>query len=75
MVSFAEALQALLRRPDGERIQVMYVKLKNGKILVFLGAPVSEEDFDQIDDIMIGECVPAALVGIAARFGAPTTAQ
>lgn len=75
MVSFAEALQALLRRPDGERIQVMYVKLKNGKILVFLGAPVAEEDFDQIDDIVLGECVSPAMIGLAAVYGTPTREQ
>jgi hypothetical protein len=75
MVSFAEALQALLHRPDGEKIQVVYVKLKTGKILVFLGAPVSDEDFDQVEDVVLGECVPPAMIGMAAMFGSPTTAQ
>lgn len=75
MVTFAEAMQALLHRPDGEKVQVIYLKLKTGKILVFLGAPVDPEDFDQIEDIMIGECVPPALIGLAASLGSDTKAQ
>ena len=63
MEEFAKALEALLVGPDNEEIQTIYIRLKNGKTLVFLGAPVSEEDFDQIDDIRIGECVPVELIG------------
>lgn len=74
-MKFAQALQVLLHRPEGERIQVMYVKLANGKVLVFLGAPVSEEDFAQIDDIVLGECVSPATVGMAAMFGETVRSQ
>jgi len=68
MSEFARALEALLRGPKGteeELIQTVYIKLKNGKALVFLGAPVTEEDFDQIQDIHIGECVPIEWIGAA----------
>jgi len=74
-MNFAEAMQVLLHHPNGEKVQVMYVKLTNGKILVFLGAPVSEEDFAQVDDIVLGECVNPAMIGLAALFGEPVQAQ
>ena len=74
-MNFAEALQVLLHRPEGEKVQVMYVKLVNGKVLVFLGAPVTEEDFAQIDDIVLGECVSPSVIGMAAMFGDSVRAQ
>lgn len=64
-MNFVEAMQMLLHRPEGEKVQVMYVKLTNGKVLVFLGAPVSPEDADQIESITFGEQVPPALIGLA----------
>jgi len=75
MVTFAQAIQALLHRPEGERVQVIYLKLRSGKILVFLGAPVDPEEFDTVEDILIGECVPPAVIGLAACLGDGATAQ
>ena len=64
-MNFAEAMHMLLHRPGGEKVQIMYVHLNNGKVLVFLGAPVSPEDADQIESITFGEQVSPALVGLA----------
>ena len=58
MNPFAEALERLLAGAMDNQIQVIYIKLKNNKTLVFLGAPVTIEEFEQIEDIVIGECVP-----------------
>lgn len=74
-MTFAQAMQALLHRPEHEKVQVIYLKLKSGKILVFLGAPVDPEEFDTLEDILIGECVPPALIGLAASLGSDTKAQ
>jgi len=64
MINFVEALNMLLHRPEGEKVQVLYVRLANGKILVFLGAPVTPEDADQVQSITFGEQIPPALVGL-----------
>jgi hypothetical protein len=69
-MSYVEALQVLLGRNPEEKIQMLYVTLDNGKVLVFLGAPVSEGDADQVQSIAFGERVSPALVGLAAStFG------
>jgi len=69
-MTYAEALQTLLGRNPNEKIQMLYITLENGKVLVFLGAPVSPEDADQIEGITFGEQVSPALVGLAAyAFG------
>lgn len=65
MMSFIEAMNMLLHRPEGEKVQIMYVRLANDKVLVFLGAPVTPEDADQIESITFGEQVSPALVGLA----------
>jgi len=69
-MNYAEALQTLLGRDPKEKIQMDYITLENGKVLVFLGAPVSPEDAEQIESITFGEQVSPALVGLAASaFG------
>jgi hypothetical protein len=69
-MGYFEALQALLGRNPNEKIQMLYITLENGKVLVFLGAPVSEGDADQIHSITFGERVSPALVSLAAStFG------
>ncbi len=69
-MNYAEALQALLGRDPNEKIQMVYITLENGKVLVFLGAPVSPEEADQIESITFGEQVSPVLVGLAASaFG------
>lgn len=78
MINFVEALSVLLHRPKDEKVQVIYVRLTNGKILVFLGAPVTPEEADQIESITFGEQIPPALVGLtvgAFSVGEGTRAQ
>lgn len=69
MTTFAEALQTLLGRGD-TRVQVLYVKLSSGKILVFLGAPMTEGDFESIEDLVLGEQVYPALIGLSNALNA-----
>jgi hypothetical protein len=63
MITFLDALETLLRGPENDEVQTLYLRLKNGKTLVFLGAPIKEEDFDQLDDIHVGELVPIEFIG------------
>jgi hypothetical protein len=71
-MSYFEALQALLGRNPDEKIQMVYITLENGKVLVFLGAPVTESDADQICGITFGEQVSPALVRLAAMASGGT---
>ena len=73
-MNYAQALQTLLGRDPNEKIQMLYITLENGKVLVFLGAPVSPEDADQIDSITFGEQVSPALVSLAAYAFGPDQA-
>lgn len=69
-MNYAEALQTLLGRSPNAKIQMLYLTLENGKVLVFLGAPVSIEDAEQVQNITFGEQVSPALVSLAAHaFG------
>lgn len=68
-MNYAQALQVLLSRPENDLVQVLYLKLESGKVLVFLGAPVTEEDALQIKDIVFGEQIPPSLVGLSAMMG------
>jgi hypothetical protein len=65
LVTFGEGLQALLGRKPDDKIQLVYITLENGKVLVFLGAPVTPEDADQIDTITFGEQVSPFLLSLA----------
>lgn len=70
-MNYAEALQTLLGKDPDHKIQLLYIKLENGKVLVFLGAPVTDEDAQQIERITFGEQVSPAVVGLATKmFGA-----
>ena len=64
-MTFGEGLQALLGRKPDDKIQLVYITLENGKVLVFLGAPVAPEDADQIDTITFGEQVSPFLLSLA----------
>jgi hypothetical protein len=64
-MNYAEAIQTLLGKDPGQKIQVIYITLENGKVLVFLGAPVAPEDADQIETITFGEQVSPVLLSVA----------
>ena len=64
-MNYAEAIQTLLGKDPGQKIQVVYITLENGKVLVFLGAPVTPEDADQIETITFGEQVSPVLLSVA----------
>lgn len=64
-MTYVEALQRILGRGEDAKVQVLYLKLVNGKILVFLGAPMSEEDFMNIEDVVRGEQVHPFLLGLS----------
>ena len=63
------AIRDLLCRDDDQEVQVLYVHLKNGKTLVFLGSPLSEEDFEKLDDITFGECIPPTFLNMIRMAG------
>lgn len=64
-MNYAEALQTLLGNDPKQKIQVVYITLENGKVLVFLGAPVTQEDADMVETITFGEQVSPALLSLA----------
>jgi len=74
MTDFMQALHCLLGNPKDELIQVLYVRLENGKILVFVGAPVDPDEASQVEAVVFGEQLPASLVGFTSRASG-TTAQ
>jgi hypothetical protein len=72
MDGFHEALHKLLGEPDEELIQTVYVRLTNGKTLVFVGAPITDEEADQIEDIVFAEQIPACLIGLTSQASRTT---
>jgi hypothetical protein len=74
MSKMLEAMHALLGRPEEELVQMLYLRLANGKVLVFIGAPVSEEDAEQVKEFVFAEQIPACLIGLTAQASG-TTAQ
>jgi hypothetical protein len=54
----------------------MYVTLKDGRQLIFLGSPLKEEDYDQIVDFMLGETIdPVVFSAMAAVLGGQIVAH
>lgn len=74
-MNYVEALRTLIAQDDNERVQVLYLRLQNGKVLVFIGAPVSPEDAEQIEDLVFGEQIPPLLIGAMTMFNGGTLAQ
>jgi hypothetical protein len=74
--ALSDALQQLLFRGSGSKVQVMYVTLKDGRQLIFLGSPLKEEDYDQIVDFMLGETIdPVVFSAMAAVLGGQVVAH
>lgn len=74
-MNYVEALRTLLAQGDDELIQVLYIRLSNEKVLVFVGAPVSEEDAAQIEEVTFGEQIPPLLVGMSTMLKSGVQAQ
>lgn len=55
--ALSEALQQLLFRGSGAKVQVMYVTLQDGRQLIFLGSPLNEDDYENIVDFVLGETI------------------
>jgi hypothetical protein len=55
--SFSEALQSLLKQPAGASVQVLYIVTNTGQRYVFLGSPIKEADYDNINDFIFGETI------------------
>jgi hypothetical protein len=70
-----EALQRLLGAPDGALVQLIYVNMTNGTKYIFVGAPIDDDDLEDIESVTFGECIPPVLVGMSMAAGAGTTAQ
>jgi len=66
MTMYADALAELLGLEAGSEAQVMYVHLNSGRILVFLGAPVSETDMDEVKEVHFGELIDPIIFAFAA---------
>lgn len=63
---YAAALVELLGLEAGTETQVLYVHLNSGKTLVFLGAPVSEADMDEVKEVHFGEAIDPITLAFAA---------
>ena len=76
-MSYADslAITTLLNRDPDEPVQVLYVRLTNGKTLAFIGSPLSEDDFERLDDITFGECVSTGSLNFLKILSSGTTAQ
>ena len=60
---------------DGLEVQTLYVKLTNGTTLLFIGPPLSDDDFMRIENVLFGDIVPQNVLSLASSEGTPTTAQ
>jgi len=66
MTPYADALAQLLGLDAGTEAQVLYVHLNSGRVLVFLGAPVSETDMDEVKEVHFGELIDPIVFAFAA---------
>lgn len=74
--AFSEALQRLLFREAGSTVQVMYVTLADGRQHIFLGQPLTDHDYNQIVDFVLGETLdPVVFSAMAAVLGKHVTAH
>lgn len=74
--ALSEALQQLLFRGSGARVQVMYVTLEDGRQHIFLGAPLADDDYEQIVDFVLGETIdPVVFSTMAALMAGNITAH
>jgi hypothetical protein len=70
-----KAPKTLLDDSEGKDVQTLYVRLTNGTTLLFIGPPLSDDDFMRIENVLFGDIIPQNLLPLAAKQGATTTAQ
>lgn len=54
---FDQMIRPLLEPEDGDVLQVLYLKLANGMLVPFIGAPMAEKEWENIDSIGRGEYI------------------
>ena len=57
-----------------KEVQTLYVRLTNGTTLLFIGPPLPDDDFHQIENMVFGDLIPEKMLDLAGD-GAGTTAQ
>lgn len=75
MVTHAQALLSLMNLPEDTKVQLMYLRLSTGKVCMFIGAPMTEDEFNQVEGIALGERLSPLSLTLATAFEAGTTAQ
>lgn len=66
----------MLFQGAGSKVQVLYVNLKDGRQLVYLGCPMNETECDQIASFVVGETIdPAFFCAISSVLEPSLTAH
>lgn len=70
-----EAIKGPVTHLDGLEVQTLYVRLTNGTTLLFIGPPLSDDDFMRIENVLFGDIVPQSLIPLASTQGTPDRTQ
>jgi len=55
--TFDDLIRPILQPNQGDSLQVLYVRLSNGMLVPFIGAPMPPEEWEQVEAIAQGETV------------------